>query len=107
MISRLSTVFVLFRFADLRRSTSIADAMTIAPSTLLIRKHDSLEHLNLLKSIVGIVTFVDIKSFYAVNLDVVSLFVDSSFLVFSGFKYAIISIDVIYQFDWKNIDVFS
>jgi hypothetical protein len=63
--------------------------------------------LNLLKSIVGIVTFVDIKSFYAVNLDVVSLFVDSSFLVFSGFKYAIISIDVIYQFDWKNIDVFS
>ncbi|KAK2381914.1 hypothetical protein QL285_069484 [Trifolium repens] len=67
-------------FADLRRSTSIADAMTIAPSTLLIRKHDSLGHLNLLKSIVGIVTFVDIKSFYTINSDVVLV---RRFIIFS------------------------
>jgi hypothetical protein len=57
-------------------------------------------NLNFLKSIVGIVTFIDIKPFYAINSDVASLFVDSSFLVFSEFKYVIISIDVLYWFEW-------
>jgi hypothetical protein len=92
-------MFVLFRFADLHRSKSIADLMTIAPSTLQIRKHDYSGHLNLLKSIVGIVTFADIKPFYAINSDAVNLFVDLSFLVFSGFEYTMISIDVIYRFE--------
>jgi hypothetical protein len=92
-------MFVLFKFADWRRSKSIADSMTIAPSTLQIRKHDYFGHLNLLKSIVDIVTFVDITLFYAINSDVVSLFTDSSVLVFSGFEYVIISVDVIYRFE--------
>jgi hypothetical protein len=69
--------------------------MTVVPSTLQIRKHDFSGHLNLLKSIAGIVTFVDIKPFYAINSDVVSLFTDLSFLVFSGFEYVMISIDLI------------
>jgi hypothetical protein len=99
LIFRLSTVFVLFRFADLCRFKSIADSMTIVPSTLQIRKHYYSGHLNILKPIVGIVTFVDIKQFYAINSDVASLFADSSFLVFSGFEYVIISIDVIYLFE--------
>jgi hypothetical protein len=99
LIFRLSTVFVLFKFPYLRRSKSIADSMTIASSTLQIWKHDYSGHLNLLKSIVGIVTFVDIKPFYAINSDAVSLFAYSSFLIFKEFEYIIISIDVIYQFE--------
>jgi hypothetical protein len=59
--------------------------------------------LNLLKSIVGIVTFVDIKLFYGINSDAVRLFADSSFLVFSGFEYVMISIDVIYRFEWISL----
>jgi hypothetical protein len=73
--------------------------MTIAPSTLQIRNHDYSIHLNILKSIVVIVTFVDIKPFYAINSDVVSLFADSFFLVFSGFEYVMILIDVVYLFE--------
>jgi hypothetical protein len=49
-------------------------------------------HLYFVISIVGL----KIKSFYAINSDVVSLFADSSFLVFSDFEYVMILIDLLY-----------
>jgi hypothetical protein len=63
--------------------------------------------LNFLKSIVGSVTFVDIKPFYVINSDVVSLFAYLSFLVFSEFENVIILIDVLYRFECMNTVVFN
>ena len=40
--------------------------------------------------------------FYAINIDVVSLFADSSFLFFLNLHY----IDVLYQFEWTNVIYF-
>jgi hypothetical protein len=94
-------------YSDLRQSKSSANSMTLTLSTLQIRKHDYSGHWNFLKSTVGIVTFVDIKQFYASNSDVVSLFANSSFLVFSEFEYIKVSIDVLYLFEWMNIVIFS
>jgi hypothetical protein len=47
--------------------------------------------------------------FYAINLDVVSLFADSSLVVFSKIEYVMISIDVFPMNlnEWTNIVVFE
>jgi hypothetical protein len=50
-----------------------------------------------LSFVISIVDFV-IKLFYDIKSDVVCMFVDSSFLIFSEFKFVIILIDVIYKF---------
>jgi hypothetical protein len=70
--------------------------MILESSTLQIRRHDYSRNLKFIISIVGFVIFVDIEPFYAINSDAVSLFADSSFLVFSEFEYVTISIDVLY-----------
>jgi hypothetical protein len=64
-------------------------------------------YLNFIKSIAGIVAFVNIKQFYAINSNVASLFADSYFLDFNEFKYVIILIDVFYGFKRMSILVFS
>jgi hypothetical protein len=69
--------------------------MTQASSTLQIRRHDYSGHLNFIIPIVGL----EIKPVYAINSDVVSLFADSSFLVFSEIEYVMISIVVFYWFE--------
>jgi hypothetical protein len=79
LISRLSTVFILFRFAYLLQSKFIVDSMILASSMLQIRRHGYSRHFNFFISIVGFV----IRSFYAINSGVVSLFVYSSFFIFS------------------------
>jgi hypothetical protein len=67
--------------------------MTLAWSMLQIRMHDYFRHLNYVISIVGFV--LDIRPFYVINSDVVSLFADSFLLVFSQIEYVLISIDVL------------
>jgi hypothetical protein len=62
--------------------------MTLALSTVQIRKHDYSGNLNFLNSIVGMVTFVDIKPFFVINSNAVSLFINLSFSIFSEFSYA-------------------
>jgi len=42
--------------------------------------------------------------FYAINMDVVSLFIDSSFLFLANLD--LYCIDVLYQFEWMDIDYF-
>jgi len=65
--------------------------MTLASSTLQIRKHEYFGDLN-------IVMFVGIGTmpFYAINMDVVSLFTYSSFFLANLNLYFI---DVLYQFE--------
>jgi len=72
-------------------------SMTLASSTLQIRRHGYSGDLNIVIS-VGFCTL----SFYAINMDVVSLFADSSFLFLANSHY----IDVLYQFEWMNIIYF-
>ncbi|AES77189.1 transmembrane protein, putative [Medicago truncatula] len=64
--------------------------MTLASSTLQIWRHGYFEYLNIVIC-VGICTF----SLYVINMDVVSLFIDSSFLFLANLHY----IDVLYQFE--------
>ncbi|KEH32943.1 transmembrane protein, putative [Medicago truncatula] len=64
--------------------------MTLASSTLQIRKHGYSGDLNIVIC-VGICTLL----FYAINMDVVSLFTDSSFLFLANLHY----IDVLFQFE--------
>ena len=64
--------------------------MTLTSSTLQIRGHGCSTGLNIVKC-VGICTL----SFYAINMDVVSLFTYSSFLFLANLHY----IDVLYQFE--------
>ena len=61
--------------------------MTLASSTLQIRKHEYSEDFN----IVILVIFVGIGTFpfSAINVDFVSLFTDSSFLFFSEFGFVL------------------
>ena len=65
-------------------------SMTLASSTLQIRRHGYSGDLNIVIC-VGICTLL----FYAVNMDVVSLFADSSFLFLANLH----CIDVLYQFE--------
>jgi hypothetical protein len=83
LLSRLRTVFVLisclctvfFFLSDLQ--------ICFDPISMqirwLFRRHDYSGHLNFGISMVDFVIFVDIRPFYAINSDVVRLFVDSSF----------------------------
>ena len=76
--------------------------MTLASSTLQIRRNEYSEDFNIVMLLifVGISTF----PFYAINMDVVSLFTDSSFLFFENLN--LYCIDVLYQFEWMNIVYF-
>jgi len=69
--------------------------MTLASSTLQIRRHEYSGDLD----IVILVIFVGICTllFYAINMDVVSLFTDSSFLFLANLD--LYCIDVFYQFE--------
>jgi len=72
-------------------------SMTLASSMLQIPRHGYSGDLNIL-------IYVDFCTlpFYATNMDVVSLFADSSFLVLANLH----CIDVLYQFEWMNIIYF-
>jgi len=76
--------------------------MTLASSTLQIRRHEYSGDIN----IVILVIFVGICTlpFYAINMDVVSLFTDSSFLFLANLD--LYYIDVLYQFELMNIVYF-
>jgi len=69
--------------------------MTLASSTLQIRRHEYFGDFN----IVILVIFVGIGTllFYAINMDYVSLFTDSSFLFLANLD--LYFIDVLYQFE--------
>jgi hypothetical protein len=91
LIVRFLTVFVLFRSTGFVRSKFSADSITLASSTLQIRIYDCSEHFNYVISNVGFV--IDIRPFYAINSDTVSLFADSFLLVFSEIELVMILID--------------
>jgi len=75
------------------------ESMTLASSTLQIRRHGYSGDLNInIVICVGICTL----PFYAINMDVVSLFTNSSFLFLANLHY----IDALYQFEWMNIIYF-
>jgi hypothetical protein len=65
----------------------------ICASTLQIRKHG---HSGDFKFFILLV--VGILPLYAINLDAVSLFADSSFMFLANVEYVIV-FDVIYQFE--------
>jgi len=66
--------------------------MSFVLSTLQIRRHEYSGDLNIV-IFLGIVTL----SFYVINMDVVSLFADSSFLFLVTLD--LYCIDVLYQFE--------
>jgi len=72
-------------------------SMTLESSTLQIWRHGYSGDLNIVICI-GFSTL----SFYAINMDAVNLFTDSSFLFLVNFH----CIDVLYQFKWMNIIYF-
>ena len=65
--------------------------MTLASSTLQIWRHEYSGDINIV-IFVGVCTL----TFYAINMDAVSLFTDSSFLIFANLN--LYCIDVLYQF---------
>ncbi|RHN44057.1 hypothetical protein MtrunA17_Chr7g0215211 [Medicago truncatula] len=69
--------------------------MTLASSTLQIRRYEYSGDTNIviLVIVVGICTF----PFYAINMDAMSLFTDSSFLFLANLD--LYYIDVLYQFE--------
>jgi len=76
--------------------------MTLASSTLQIRKHEYFGNLNIV--ILVIFVGIDTLTFYAINMDVVSLFTESSFLFLANLD--LYCIDVLYQFELMNIFYF-
>jgi len=76
--------------------------MILTSSTLQIRRHEYFGDIN----IVILVIFVGISTllFYAINMDVVSLFTDSSFLFLVNLN--LYCIDVLYQFELMYIVYF-
>jgi len=76
--------------------------MTLTSSTLQIRRHEYSGDMNIiiLFICVGICTL----SFYAINMDAVSLFTYSSFSFLANLN--LYYIDVFYQFEWMNIVYF-
>jgi hypothetical protein len=85
-------------------SVHIQQSMTLASSTLQTRRHGYSEHFKFV-IFVGFVTIVDSLPLYAINVDAVSLFTDSSFSVFSDLELYC-SIYFINLNEWMNI-VFS
>jgi len=69
--------------------------MTLASSTLQIRRHEYSGDFNIV--ILVIFVGIDTLSFYAINMDVVSLFTDSSFLFLVNLD--LYCIDIVYQFE--------
>ena len=101
-ISLLSAMFdsgwkVSFEQVQIRSMT-----MTLASSTLQIQIHKYFGDFN----IVILVIFVGIGTlpFYAINMDVVSLFTNSFFSFFGNLN--LYCIDVLYEFEWMNIFIF-
>jgi len=98
LCATLFVFFLLFRVCSVQvvRSASI-QPMTLASSTLQIRRHCYSGDFN-------IVIFVGLYNltFYAINMDDVSLFTYSSFLFLANLYF----IDVLYQFEWMNIICF-
>jgi len=88
---------IIFEQVQIRSMT-----MTLASSTLQIRRHEYSGDFN----IVILVIFVGIGTlpFYAINMDAVSLFTDSSFLFLANL--GLYCIDVLHQFEWINIVYF-
>ena len=76
--------------------------MTLASSTLQIRRHEYSGDLNIV--ILIIFVGIDTLPFYAINMDVVSLFTNSSFLFLANLD--LYCIDVLYQVEWMNIVYF-
>ena len=89
--------YISFEQVQIRSMT-----MNLASSTLQIRRHEYFGDLN----IVILVIFVGICTlpFYAINMDAVNLFTDSSFLFLANLN--LYCIDVLYQFEWMNIVYF-
>jgi hypothetical protein len=107
-LSRLCAVYLFFRlcavfFVSGWRSrfdqVQIQSMSTLVSSTLQIRRHGYSGHFN-------IVIFVGICNlpFYAINMDAVSLFADSSFLFLAIMN--LYYIDVLFLFEWMNIICF-
>jgi len=69
--------------------------MTLVSSTLQIQRHVYFGDMNII--ILVIFVGIDILSFYAINMDVVSLFTDSTFLFLANLD--LYCIDVLYQFE--------
>jgi len=69
--------------------------MTLALSTLQIRRHEYSGDLH--RVILVIFVGIDTLPFYAINMDDVSLFTDSSFLFLANLN--LYCIDVLYQFE--------
>jgi hypothetical protein len=67
--------------------------MTLAWPKLQIKMHDYFGHLKFVISIVDFI--IDIEPFFAINSDIVSLFANSSLLVFSEIEYELILFDVL------------
>jgi len=103
LISRLSAVFfysgwkISFEQVQIRSMT-----MTLASSTLQIRRHEYFGDIIII--ILVIFVGIGILPFYAINMDVVSLFTDSSFFFLANLD--LYYIDVLYQFEWINIVYF-
>jgi len=93
-VSYFVQVFVRFILSD---DPVHIKSMILESSTLQIRRHRYSGGLN----IVICVSFSTL-SFYVVNMNVVSLLTDSSFLFLANFH----CIDVLYQFEWMNIVFF-
>jgi len=76
--------------------------LSLASSTLQIRRHEYSKDFN----IVILVIFVGICTlpFYAINMDVLSLFTDLSFLFLANLD--LYCINVLHQFKWMNIVYF-
>jgi len=91
------SIFFKYLFIQILILASI-QSMTLASSTLQIRKHGYSGYLN----IVICVNFC-ILSFYTINMNVMSLFAYSSFLFLANLH----CIDVFYQFEWINIIYFQ
>lgn len=72
-------------------------SMILTSSMLQTQRHWYFGHFNFV-IFVDFVTFVGILSLYAINMGVVSLFVDSFFSIYSDFEF--IFRDVFYQFKW-------
>jgi hypothetical protein len=69
--------------------------MTLASLWLQIRRYEYSVYLNIVK-------FVEICTLplYVINMNVMSLFANSSFFIYNDFEF--IFIDVLYQFVWTN-----
>jgi len=76
--------------------------MTLASSRLQIQRHEYFGDINIVILVISV--GIGRLSFYAINMDDVSLFTDSSFLFLANLD--LYRIDVRYQFEWMNVVYF-